>query len=286
MLIEQPDVFGKIRIDPDGSPSVVKSSVHHLYKIVNNAPLIRPPWFFDIRIQGEGIVDVTTHLVDMTHWMLFPGEAIAFGADIDILDARRWATDVPLNIFEKITQQDHFPTSVAEHIEDNILHYFCNGDLLYRVKKVPVHVRVLWNLEIPEGGGDIHYSRIKGTRSDLVIRQKPERGFRVELLVVPGEGLDTVERAVNRCLDRWSDIYPGLSTTREEEKLLINIPDTFRTTHEEHFCQVRDAYLDDLDSGDVPPEERNNLISKYTLLAEARKMALASPLKPLPLSAG
>jgi len=98
--------------------------------------------------------------------------------------------------------------------------------------------------------------------------------------------LDAVERAVNRCLDQWSGIYPGLSTSREEEMLLINIPDALRTTHEEHFCQVRNAFLDDLDSDSAPPEDRDNLISKYTLLAQARKRALASPYEPLPLSIG
>ena len=286
MFIAQPDVFGNIRIDPDGSPSVIKESAHHLYKTVNNAPLIRPPWFFDIRIQGEGIVDVSAHLVDMTHWMLFPGEKILYENDIALSDARRWTTPVPLDMFKKITQTDRFPTAITDHIEGDILNYFCNGDLLYRVRNVPVYIRVLWNLEIPEGGGDTHYSYMKGTRSDLLIRQVPENGFLVELLIIPGTDFDSVEKAVKRCLKEWSGTYPSLSVTRENDKLLINIPETFRTTHEEHFCQVRDAFLQYLDTGTLPPEARTNLISKYTLLAEARKLALASPFKPLPLPAG
>ncbi len=62
--------------------------------------------------------------------------------------------------------------------------------------------------------------------------------------------------------------------------------DRFRTTHEEHFCQVRDAFLEYLHAGAVPPEERYNLVSKYSLLASARKRALTSPFEPLPLSVG
>lgn len=286
LFIEQPDVFGKIRIDPDGSPSIIKESVHHLYKTVNNALLIRPPWFFDIRIQGEGIVDVSTHLVDMTHWVLFPGEKIHFENDIALSDARRWTTPVPLDTFKKITQTDRFPTAITDHVEGDILNYFCNGDLLYRVRNVPVYIRVVWNLEIPEGGGDTHYSYMKGTRSDLLIRQAPESGFLAELLIIPKNNFDSVEKAVKRSLEQWSGTYPGLSVTREDNTLLINIPDTFRTTHEEHFCQVRDAFLQYLDAGMLPPEARTNLISKYTLLAEARKKALASPFEPLPVSAG
>ena len=51
---------------------MVKESVHHFYKIVSGSPVIRPAWFFDTSQQGEGIVDVTTHLVDLIQWGCFP----------------------------------------------------------------------------------------------------------------------------------------------------------------------------------------------------------------------
>jgi len=280
-FLAEEDVFGTSRVDTDGSPTVFKESIHHLYKIVNDQPLVRPPWHFDINVQGEGIVDVTTHLVDMTHWMLFPGAAIDFQADIELLHARRWATLVPLDKFSKITELDHFPESIQNDVKADGLHYFCNGELVYRVKGIPVHIRVIWNLEIPEGGGDMHASVIKGTRSDLMIRQLPQSGFKVELLIIPRKKPNQVQAAVGRCLEKWSHKYPGLSLRREEDKIVIDIPDALRTTHEEHFCQVRDMYLDYLAQGACPPETRACLASKYTLLAEARKMALASPFDPL-----
>ena len=283
-FISEKDVFGDVQIDPDGGPSVFKESVHHLYKIVNETPLIRPPWFFDIQVQGEGIVDVSTHLVDMTHWMLFPGETIDFEKDIELQEARRWNTAVPLKIFKKITQLDRFPDAVREHVKGDVLHYFCNGEVVYRVKGIPVHIRVVWNLEIPEGGGDIHASHIKGTRSDLLIRQLPEKDFLVELVIVPKENSNAIERAVQRCLDMWSQEFSGLSMTREEGNLLINIPKTLRTSHEEHFCQVRDAFLEYLDTGTLPSESRDCIVSKYTLLAKAGKKALNAPYEPLNVS--
>ena len=280
-LLAEEEVFGMARVDEDGSPTVFKESIHHLYKIVNDQTLVRPPWHFDINVQGEGIVDVTTHLVDMTHWMLFPGVAIDFEQDIELQHARRWPTLVPLDKFSKITQLDHFPDSIQNDVKDDGLHYFCNGELIYRVKEIPVHIRVIWNLEIPEGGGDMHASIIKGTRSDLMIRQLQQCGFKVELLIVPRKNSAQVQAAVQRCLERWSHKYPGLSLNREEDKILIDIPDELRTTHEEHFCQVRDMYLDTLAQGAYSPESRACLVSKYTLLAEARKRALASPFDPL-----
>jgi hypothetical protein len=59
-FLAEEDVFGMARVDEDGSPTVFKESIHHLYKIVNDQPLVRPPWHFDINVQGEGIVDVTS----------------------------------------------------------------------------------------------------------------------------------------------------------------------------------------------------------------------------------
>jgi predicted dehydrogenase len=280
-FLAEEEVFGTARVDQDGSPTVFKESIHHLYKIVNDQPLVRPPWHFDINVQGEGIVDVTAHLVDMTHWMLFPGAAIDFQQDVELLEARRWSTLIPLDKFSKITQLDHFPNSIQNDVKADGLHYFCNGELIYRVKEIPVHMRVIWNLEISEGGGDMHASIIKGTRSDLMIRQLPESGFKVELLIIPRKDPARVQAAAQRCLQRWSQKYPGLSLSREEEKILIDIPDALRTTHEEHFCQVRDMYLEYLAQGACPPETRAGLASKYTLLAEARKLALSSPFDPL-----
>jgi predicted dehydrogenase len=274
-------VFGEIRIEPDGSSSVFKECVHHLYKIVNEKPLVRPVWYFDIDIQGEGIVDTTIHLVDMTQWMLYPGMPIDYENDIELLEARRWATRVPLAKFTKITGADRFPRAIGDYVKGNVLDYYCNGELIYHLKGVPVHLREIWYLDEPPGGKDTHRSLVKGTRSDLMIRQLPETGFKTELLVVPGEDKSRVEKAIRDCLTRWSDRYPGLSIVPEKNALLIQIPDNLRTTHEQHFYRVRDAFIENLDQGTEPPEHRPCTIAKYTLLAEAREIALNSPFEML-----
>jgi hypothetical protein len=276
-------VFGRIRVEEDAGPSVFKECVHHLYKVVNEKPLVRPIWYFDIDVQGEGIVDTTIHLVDMTQWMLFPGNAIEYEKDMELIEARRWSTRVPLDKFSKITGTRQFPRAVQKYVKDDVLNYFCNGELIYRLKGVPVHLREIWNLDEPPGGGDTHRSLIKGTRSDLMIRQLPEHGFKTELLIVPGSGESSrqVEETVQQCLKNWSDKYPGLSVIPEKNALLINIPDNLRTTHEQHFCQVRDAFLKHLDTGSGPAEHPASTIAKYTLLAEARKKALSAPFEML-----
>jgi len=280
-FLAQENIFGRVRIEADGSPSVFKECVHHLYKVVNGKPLVRPVWYFDIDIQGEGIVDTTIHLVDMTQWLLFPGTAIDYEKDVELIEARRWPTRVPLEKFATITGSDQFPANIREYVTDDILDYFCNGELTYRLKGVPVHLRELWYLEEPPGGKDTHRSLIKGTRSDLMIRQLPETGFKTELLILPRENRGRVEAAVQKCLFRWSDRYPGLAARAEKNALLIEIPDEIRTTHEQHFYRVRDTFLEYLDTGTIPAEHRACTIAKYTLLADARTRALGSPFEML-----
>ena len=280
-FLAEPGVFGQVRVDDPAVPSVFKECVHHLYKIVNQKPLVRPAWYFDINVQGEGIVDTTIHLVDMAHWMLFPGTPVDYEKDIELLDARRWPTVVPLDKFAKITGAREFPAPLREYVQGDLLNYFCNGELIYRVKGIPVHLRELWYLDEPPGGRDTHRSLIKGTHSDLMIRQLQERDFKPELLIVPYDDRGRVEEAVRQCLAKWADRYPGLGVIPEKNALLIEIPDHLRTTHEQHFYKVRDAFLAHLDTNTAPPEDRACTIAKYTLLAEARAKALASPFEML-----
>jgi hypothetical protein len=97
-----PDVFGELKNDTPNDPSITKESVHHFSKIVAGQPLKRPQWFFDVRQEGEGIVDVTTHLVDLVQWESFPEETLQ-PKDSTVLSARRWATPITPEQYKKVT---------------------------------------------------------------------------------------------------------------------------------------------------------------------------------------
>src|SRR5262249_43795167 len=75
-LIQDAEVFGSPLAGSVDEPGVFMESVHFLLKRVAGVPNRRPPWFFDIHRQGEGLTDVGTHLVDLVNWMLFPGQAL------------------------------------------------------------------------------------------------------------------------------------------------------------------------------------------------------------------
>ena len=71
-----PAIFGELVDGTADEPAIVKESIHHFFKYVSGLPLVRPAWFFDVNEEGEGIVDVTTHLVDLVQWEAFPEQVI------------------------------------------------------------------------------------------------------------------------------------------------------------------------------------------------------------------
>ncbi|MHC4641429.1 MAG: putative oxidoreductase C-terminal domain-containing protein, partial [Planctomycetota bacterium] len=92
MLVLNKDVFGELQKGSVAEPAVVKESVHHFFKYISGTPIKRPTWYFDTSQQGEGLVDVTTHLIDLVMWTCFPEQAIDYRRDVVMKKARRRPT--------------------------------------------------------------------------------------------------------------------------------------------------------------------------------------------------
>ncbi|HLA41102.1 MAG TPA: putative oxidoreductase C-terminal domain-containing protein, partial [Candidatus Glassbacteria bacterium] len=264
-IIQDQATFGAVVEGTPEDPGVVKESVHYLYKLVAGRPNKRPWWFFDTSIQGEGIVDVTTHLVDIIFWVLWPEQPIEHGRDIEMVSARHWSTPINREQFEKITTLPDFPAELALN-RDGKLDYFCNGRMNFKVKGVNCAVQVVWNFEAPEGSGDTHYSVIRGTKAHVLVLQGKEQNYRPELYVEPAPGAErsAVGKALNDLVARLNQSqYPGVSLAEEGQRWRIEIPESYRIGHEAHFGQVAQRFLDYLDKGHLPEWEYANLLSKY-----------------------
>ena len=148
-----PGLFGELDKGTPENPAVTKESVHHFSKLVNGVPLQRPPWFFDPAQQGEAIVDVTTHLVDLVQWECFPDQVIT-PADVKVLSARSWKTPVTLEQFKKTTKLDAWPDYLKPLVDaDGVLQTPANGELTYTLRGVNAKVSVKWAFEAPAGAG-------------------------------------------------------------------------------------------------------------------------------------
>src|SRR5215204_1053121 len=123
-----PDTFGEQEKGTIDNPAITKESVHHFYKYVSGSVLTRPAWFMDVSQQGEGITDVTTHLVDLVQWECFPNQVIEYPKDIQLANAKRWPTHMSLSEFKAITKLDSFPSYLKKDVEnDTVLNIYSNG---------------------------------------------------------------------------------------------------------------------------------------------------------------
>ena len=95
-LSQIPEIFGTLEKGTQENPAVRMISAHCFYKLVSGNVLTRPAWFFDVTQQGEGIVDVNTHLVDLVQWECFPDKVIDT-SDISILTAKRYGTKLSVS---------------------------------------------------------------------------------------------------------------------------------------------------------------------------------------------
>lgn len=271
-LMARPEVFGTLRIDGEG-PAIDLRSVHHLFKLVNGKPLVRPAWYFDPAVQGEGITDVNTHLADLAQWMTGGDEPFDYDRDVALSDARQWPTAVPRPVFSRITGLADFPAALRAHVAGDALQYLCNARLSYRLRGIPVRIESLWHLAIPEGGGDTHYAAVRGTRADLVIDQWQATGFATRLSVDPVRPDPQFASRLAAALEELRGEFPGVEVASEAGRLHLAIPAALRTTHEEHFAMVLDEFLGLVDGAPMPCTLRPNLVAKYTLLVRARELA-------------
>jgi predicted dehydrogenase len=274
-LSRMPEVFGRLETGSLDRPAITKESVHHYCKTVSGKPLQRPPWFFDVTQQGEGIVDVTTHLVDLVQWEAFP-EQILKPADVRMLAARRWTTKVSAAGFEKATALKEFPDSIKQCVNAaGELEVYGNGEFSYTLRGVFAKVSVKWNFEAPEGGGDTHDSIMRGTSANLVIRQGKEQNYKPVLYVENTSAASTAdfEKRLQAGIAKLQGGYPGLTIKPAGKAWEVVVPEAFKIGHEAHFAQVTAQYLKYLADGKLPAWEVPNMLTKCHTIMEAYRLS-------------
>ncbi|MEJ7911536.1 MAG: putative oxidoreductase C-terminal domain-containing protein [Chitinophagaceae bacterium] len=271
-----PAVFGELEKGTAENPAVTKESVHHFFKYVSGNILTRPPWFMDVAQEGEGIVDVTTHLVDLVQWECFPNKTLDYQKDIELVSARRWATPISLSQFNAITKLNGFPSYLLKDLSnDTTLKVFSNGEINYKLKGIHAKVAVTWAYKAPEGTGDTHYSIMRGSKASLVIRQGAEQGFKPSLYIEPTGGVtETYAAALQVGLKKVQAAFPGIDVKKTAAGWEVVIPEKYRESHETHFARVTEKFLEYLKAGALPFWEVPNMIAKYYTTTQALALAL------------
>jgi predicted dehydrogenase len=285
-LAMMPEIFGTLEKGTVDNPSVIMVSEHNFYKNVSGSVVVRPAWFMDASQQGEGIVDVTTHLVDLVQWECFPEQSLDFSKDIIIDSARRWPTNMTTSQFKTITKLDYVPSYLdQDKANDSTFKIWSNGEINYEVKGVHAKVSVIWDYQTPSGN-DTHYSLLKGTKANLYIRQGADQQYKPALYIEPEYPI-SIDPAYEKLLAEKIKIlqakYPGVELKKVQEsgkvvsllnKWEVVIPDKYKEGHESHFSRVTENYLKYLKNHDMPAWEVPNMLAKYYTTTKALELAL------------
>lgn len=258
------DLYGVQEQGTPEDPAVTKVSVHHYCKLVNGAPLKRPEWFYDTKVQGEGITDVTTHLVDLVQWEAFPGVRLA-RSDVRLVSARQWPTMI---------SPEQFALSTGGKLKAPLA-VNANGEFTWQLKGVNCKVSVEWHFMAPKGTGDTHYSLMRGTKAEIVIRQGEKEGYRPVLYVRSRGDAATTEKALTAALARIAKTWPGVAAQPADEPgtWRIAYPKQYDIGHEAHFSQVVEMFLRWMKAGREEPNYAENMLVKYYTIVEAKKLS-------------
>lgn len=274
-LANNSSVFGELEKGNKDSPAVIMESVHRYFKQVSGKPLIRPDWFFDPLQEGDAIVDVGTHLVDLIQWVCFPDVSLDYTKDISINSSKIWPTPISLAQFTKITNEDHFPDFLQKYIKGDSLLTHGNGSIDYTIKGVFSRVTAKWTYDAPQGAGDTYYALLKGSKANLEIKQGAEENWKATLYVWPANSKDTsdLSTALNTAVKGINKDMPGVSISPVKGGWKVNIPEEFHKGHESHFADVMKRYLQYLKDGKLPDWEVPCMIAKYYTTTKALEMA-------------
>ena len=277
-LVNNKALFGDLQVGTADEPAITMQSVHHYFKEVSGNVLVRPAWFYDVEQQGEGMVDVATHLVDLVNWQCFPTELIDYSRDVKLIGAKHWPTKLTLGDFTRSTTLEAYPELLKKYLKDDILHVYGNGTINYQVKGKNISVTALWNYQAPEGGGDAYSALIKGTLATVAIVQNEEEHYIKQLYIEKNQAADGIafESALHDLITELQQTYPYLSTKKiRADRYQIVAPVEKRKGHEDYFGMVAAKYFQYLVNRDMPEWEISNMLAKYFITTAALELAKA-----------
>ena len=151
---------------------------------------------------------------------------------------------------------------------------YANGEINYQIKGVNAKVSVIWNFEAPAGAGDTHFSIMKGSKANLIIRQGKEQNFKPVLYIEPlDKDNKTFESDLKAGLAKVQAEYPGVDVERSGDIWTVTVPEKYHNGHEAHFGQVTEKYLEYLQNKNMPEWEVPNMITKYYVTTKALEIA-------------
>jgi hypothetical protein len=98
---------------------------------------------------------------------------------------------------------------------------------------------VIWNYKAPDGTGDTHYSIMRGTKANLVIRQGKEENYKAVLYIEPIKNDAAFQTIVEQQFSKISAKFPGVELYKIAKGWSIKLPEKLAEGHESHFAVMK-----------------------------------------------
>ena len=142
-IVATASVFGRFFTarESDGGPAIEARSIHHLCKLVDGRPLQRPAWYYDVRVQGDGLVDIQSHMVDQAQWLVGGALDGSLGAGgptarpgaslpLELERARRWSTPRPPRRVRREHRPRRLPSPESGSLPAASVRFAFSGDTI------------------------------------------------------------------------------------------------------------------------------------------------------------
>lgn len=261
-LVSSEEVFGTL------NGEIEMTDVHHFSKKVAGTYTKRPQWYYDVRQQGEGIADITTHHVDILFWECFPNSAFE-PEDVEVTGASHYPTIITPEQFYNTTGAISWPPFLEQDVRDGNLQVFSNGSLSYNIAGYPVRINVRWDFVAEDGAGDTFQSTIPGSASTISIIQNADTDYERTLLLVADEDRAKAAEDLLRASGYPTAVLTGYGNGRWK----IDVPGLEKISHEDQFSLVAQAFVKYVGGERMPQWEISNTLTKYFITTEGVRIA-------------
>ena len=154
-----------------------------------------------------------------------------------------------------------------------MLQVWSNGEINYTIKDIHSKVTVVWEYQTASGS-DAHYSLMRGSKANLIVRQGKEEGYKPVLYIEPVTNDTAFEKVLEQQFAKISARFPGVGLYKTAKGWSVKLPERLAEGHEAHFGRVMENFLDYLKNKNMPAWEVPNMLAKYYTTTKALETAL------------
>lgn len=236
--------------------------VHHYYKKSGNHVTLRPAWFFDVREQGEGIADVSTHFVDLAMWQCSPDVPVTRDR-VSGISGSHFPTVITPEQFEKVSGEKAFPEFLSPYVRDGRLEVNSNGTLQFNIDAIPVKLDIEWRYG-NDMTRDIFRQEIR-CASAVIRMTQDETTSNVRKMTV-----ETSEAGSRLIAGKLSQKYPWVSLEKVSDGVWEVAVDSKKAPSKMGGGAATVArFLNYLDGEPMPDWESVNTLTKYHITTSA-----------------